>query len=122
MDNVDHGVQHRYHSVYRVYQNLSPMLLLWMNLAQKRYIYISHFFFFLNSIKSFKLAISNYMHPFISSLSHLEIAKTKKKKKKGNFHCFISNLKFFFLKVHRYIGQEPSGRLFNEICLDHNRK
>lgn len=22
--------------------------------------------------------------------------------------------------VHSYVGQEPSGRLFNEICLDHN--
>lgn len=25
-------------------------------------------------------------------------------------------------EVHKYIGQEPSGRLFNEICLDHNHK
>lgn len=25
-------------------------------------------------------------------------------------------------KVHQYIGQEPSGRLFNDICLDLNRK
>ncbi|MCP9265100.1 Glutaminase kidney isoform, mitochondrial [Dirofilaria immitis] len=25
-------------------------------------------------------------------------------------------------EVHRYVGQEPSGRLFNEICLDHNHK
>ncbi|EJW74882.1 hypothetical protein WUBG_14211 [Wuchereria bancrofti] len=25
-------------------------------------------------------------------------------------------------EVHKYIGQEPSGRLFNDICLDHNRK
>ncbi|KAH7708982.1 Glutaminase [Aphelenchoides avenae] len=24
--------------------------------------------------------------------------------------------------VHRYVGQEPSGRLFNEICLDTNNK
>jgi glutaminase len=24
--------------------------------------------------------------------------------------------------VHKYIGQEPSGRLFNEICLDYNNK
>ncbi|VDP12474.1 unnamed protein product [Soboliphyme baturini] len=24
--------------------------------------------------------------------------------------------------LHRYVGQEPSGRLFNEICLDHNNK
>lgn len=24
--------------------------------------------------------------------------------------------------VHKYVGQEPSGRLFNEICLDLNRK
>ncbi|VDK25755.1 unnamed protein product [Anisakis simplex] len=24
-------------------------------------------------------------------------------------------------EVHTYVGQEPSGRLFNEICLDHNR-
>ncbi|VDK82465.1 unnamed protein product [Litomosoides sigmodontis] len=23
-------------------------------------------------------------------------------------------------EVHKYVGQEPSGRLFNEICLDHN--
>lgn len=22
--------------------------------------------------------------------------------------------------VHSYVGHEPSGRLFNEICLDHN--
>lgn len=22
--------------------------------------------------------------------------------------------------VHSYVGQEPSGRLFNEICLNHN--
>lgn len=22
--------------------------------------------------------------------------------------------------VHNYVGHEPSGRLFNEICLDHN--
>ncbi|CAD5225676.1 unnamed protein product [Bursaphelenchus xylophilus] len=25
-------------------------------------------------------------------------------------------------KVHQYIGQEPSGRLFNDICLDNNMK
>lgn len=25
-------------------------------------------------------------------------------------------------EVHSYVGQEPSGRLFNEICLDHNHK
>uniref|UniRef100_A0A915A2P0 glutaminase n=1 Tax=Parascaris univalens TaxID=6257 RepID=A0A915A2P0_PARUN len=25
-------------------------------------------------------------------------------------------------KVHGYVGQEPSGRLFNEICLNHNKK
>ncbi|VDD94493.1 unnamed protein product [Enterobius vermicularis] len=25
-------------------------------------------------------------------------------------------------EVHKYVGQEPSGRLFNEICLDHNKK
>lgn len=24
--------------------------------------------------------------------------------------------------VHQYVGQEPSGRLFNEICLDNNSK
>jgi glutaminase len=24
--------------------------------------------------------------------------------------------------VHQFIGQEPSGRLYNEICLDANRK
>lgn len=24
--------------------------------------------------------------------------------------------------VHQYVGQEPSGRLFNEICLDSMRK
>ncbi|KRX52911.1 putative glutaminase 3 [Trichinella sp. T9] len=24
--------------------------------------------------------------------------------------------------VHKYVGQEPSGRLFNEICLDHNNR
>lgn len=24
--------------------------------------------------------------------------------------------------VHKFIGQEPSGRMFNELCLDHNRK
>lgn len=24
--------------------------------------------------------------------------------------------------VHKYVGQEPSGRLFNEICLDQNNK
>ena len=24
--------------------------------------------------------------------------------------------------VHHYVGQEPSGRLFNEICLDTNNK
>jgi len=24
--------------------------------------------------------------------------------------------------VHKYVGQEPSGRLFNEICLDSNSK
>ncbi|CDW58414.1 glutaminase kidney, mitochondrial [Trichuris trichiura] len=24
--------------------------------------------------------------------------------------------------VHRYVGQEPSGRLFNDICLDHNNR
>lgn len=22
--------------------------------------------------------------------------------------------------VHRYVGQEPSGRMFNELILDHN--
>uniref|UniRef100_A0A915A2C3 glutaminase n=1 Tax=Parascaris univalens TaxID=6257 RepID=A0A915A2C3_PARUN len=25
-------------------------------------------------------------------------------------------------EVHGYVGQEPSGRLFNEICLNHNKK
>uniref|UniRef100_A0A0N5A8W9 glutaminase n=1 Tax=Syphacia muris TaxID=451379 RepID=A0A0N5A8W9_9BILA len=25
-------------------------------------------------------------------------------------------------EVHQFVGQEPSGRLFNEICLDHNKK
>ena len=24
--------------------------------------------------------------------------------------------------VHRYVGQEPSGRMFNELILDHNSK
>ena len=24
--------------------------------------------------------------------------------------------------VHQYVGQEPSGRMFNELVLDHNRK
>ena len=24
--------------------------------------------------------------------------------------------------VHKYVGQEPSGRMFNELVLDHNRK
>lgn len=24
--------------------------------------------------------------------------------------------------VHRYVGQEPSGRMFNELILDHNKK
>lgn len=53
-------------------------------------------FFFLNSIKFFKLAISNYMHPFISSLSHLEIAKTKKKRRK--FPLLYFKFEIFFLK------------------------
>ena len=25
-------------------------------------------------------------------------------------------------KVHKYVGQEPSGRSFNELTLDHNSK
>jgi len=24
--------------------------------------------------------------------------------------------------VHQYVGQEPSGRMFNELILDHNSK
>jgi glutaminase len=24
--------------------------------------------------------------------------------------------------VHQYVGQEPSGRMFNELVLDHNSK
>lgn len=24
--------------------------------------------------------------------------------------------------VHKYVGQEPSGRMFNELVLDYNRK
>ena len=24
--------------------------------------------------------------------------------------------------VHQYIGQEPSGRMFNELCLDYSNK
>ena len=25
-------------------------------------------------------------------------------------------------EVHKYVGQEPSGRMFNELVLDYNRK
>jgi glutaminase len=25
-------------------------------------------------------------------------------------------------KIHKYVGQEPSGRMFNELVLDHNRE
>ena len=46
-----------------------------------------------------------------------------------NYTLFFYNslLKFLIIyqgseSVHKYVGREPSGRSFNEICLDHNNQ